>query len=69
MTEYRFEYSIKRQRDDEDDFVEIGFGAATWGDIDGAVHAAASDIQSGHWETSDDMPDPNEVMAEIRGET
>lgn len=62
MNEYRIEYSIQRQTDHDDDFVEIGFGSSgTWDDVDSALYAATSDVQNRNWETEPGMPEPNEV--------
>lgn len=66
-TEYRIEYTIQRQRPGEDDFTDIGFGSSGgWGDIDAAVYAISSDVQNGNWEREGEMPDPDEVVADIR---
>lgn len=65
--EYRIEFSIQRQRPDEDDYTEIGFGSSGGGctSLDEAAYAVESYVANGHWETSDDMPDPDEVMSDI----
>lgn len=68
MAEYRIEYSIQRAADDSEEFVEIGFGSSgSCDDLDAAVFAIESYVGNGQWETSGDMPDPDAVMAEIRG--
>jgi hypothetical protein len=68
-TEYRIEYSIQRCRpDQDDDFVEIGFGSSGgWSHLDQAMHMASSAVDCGEWETLDGMPDPASVLAEIQG--
>jgi outer membrane protein assembly factor BamB len=55
VSEFQIDYTIRR------DGEEIGFGGATWGDIDGALYAIDSDIGNRNWETSSGMPDPSEV--------
>lgn len=63
-TEYRIEYSITRRRDDEDDFTEIGFGSSgAWHDLDACTHSIDSAVSNGEWETTGDMPSPDDVMA------
>lgn len=66
MTAYRIEYSIQRADDeDEQDFVEVGFGSSgTWSDVDQAAFALSSYIQNRQWETTGDMPDPDDVDSE-----
>ncbi len=64
MPEYRIEFSIKRQGDGDDDFTEVGFGSSgTWADVDQCAHMVLCDVQNRQWETSGDMPDPEEVDA------
>lgn len=66
-TEYRIEFSIQRRRGDEDDFTEIGFGSSgAWHDLDACTHWIDSGVTHGEWETSPGMPNPDDVMAEIR---
>lgn len=55
MSEFEIRYTILRNE------VEIGFGAATWSSVDGALYAVESDIQNRNWETEPGMPDPKEV--------
>ena len=60
--EYRLNYVIERRQPGEDDFAEIGFGSSgVWNDVDAALYSAESDIQNRQWETTDGMPDPDEV--------
>ncbi len=62
--EYRIEYQIQRKRvgDDIFEFVEIGFGSSGHeSDIDAALYAVQSDIQTRHWETTDGMPGPGDA--------
>jgi hypothetical protein len=60
--EYRVEFSITRRLPGEDDFTEIGFGSSgAWSSIKQADHMASSAIECREWETTGDMPDPNEV--------
>jgi hypothetical protein len=61
-TEYRVEYQIQRKRDEDDDFVEIGFGSSGgWDSVEQAGYIAETAIQRGEWETEPGMPDPAEV--------
>jgi hypothetical protein len=67
-TLYRVEFSIQRMRPGDDDYVEIGFGSSGgWADIDMAAHMIESDVSMGTWETSGDMPDPEDVLSDIQG--
>lgn len=67
MTEYRIEFTIQRRRPDDDDFTEIGFGSSgAWDGLDACTHMVDSVVTNGEWETEGEMPDPNEVMQEIR---
>lgn len=68
MAEYRIEYTIQRTTGDPDDceFEDIGFGSSgSSSDVEAALYAIQSDIQNGLWETEGDMPDPDEVLADI----
>lgn len=67
MSAYRIEYSIQRTSDeDEEDFVEIGFGSSSsHGNLADALYAIESDVSNGLWETSGDMPDPDDVRGEM----
>jgi hypothetical protein len=66
MAEYRIEYTI--QRDDGDDFRDIGFGSSgTWGGIDAALYAVETEVQRREWEIEGDMPDPSTVDATPEG--
>lgn len=67
-TEYRIEYTIQRTTGDpeDQDFEEIGFGSSNgWSDLDMCAHMVTSDIQNGQWETERDMPDPDDVLADL----
>lgn len=69
-TLYRIEYSIQRMRPGDDDYVEIGFGSSgAWADIDMAAHMIESDVAMRAWETSGDMPDPEDVLSDMQGVT
>lgn len=64
--EYRIDYTITRRGPSDEDFEEIGFGSSgAWETIDAAEHAMGSDVENYQWETSGDMPDPQEIKAEI----
>lgn len=66
-TEYRIEYAIQRRLPGQDDFTEIGFGSSSGApDLDAALYAIESDVGNGIWETEGDMPDPDDVMDDIR---
>lgn len=65
--EYRIEFSIQRCLPGEDDFTEIGFGSSgAWRDLDACTHSLDSAVTNGEWETTGEMPDPDDVMTEIR---
>jgi hypothetical protein len=62
MTDYRIEYTIQRRQPGDDDFTEIGFGqSGSWEEIDAAIYAVSTDLETRQWETSDGMPDPGSV--------
>ena len=64
-TLYRIDYSIKRQREGEDGYTEIGFGSTPGcADVGAALYQADSDIRNYQWETGAGMPDPQEIRAE-----
>lgn len=66
MTAYRIEYSIQRAASESDEFEEIGFGSSTSSStLGGALYAAQSDIQNRQWETTGDMPDPDDLPDEV----
>jgi hypothetical protein len=66
MTEYRIDYTITRRQPDDEDFAEIGFGSSgAWETVGAAEYAMASDIDNYQWETSGDMPDPQEIKTAI----
>lgn len=66
MPDYRIDYTITRRRDGDEDFTEIGFGSSgAWSDPAQAIEMAAADVQNYGWETSGDMPDPQEIKSEI----
>jgi hypothetical protein len=60
---FRITYSIeRRQTGEKGDFVEIGFGSTgAHSTVDAALYQAQTDIQNRQWETSDGMPEPDEV--------
>ena len=59
--EFRIEYTIQRSEDGEE-FNDIGFGSSgSWDDIDAALHSMDSDVQNRSWETTGDMPDPEDL--------
>lgn len=61
-TEYRIDYTITRRRPGEDDFAEIGFGSSgAWTGIDQCADMVGAAVQHREWETSDGMPDPDDV--------
>lgn len=67
--EYRIEFTITRRREDEDDFTEIGFGSSgAWDDIDACLYSLESGVSRGEWETEAGMPDPDDVMREMKDE-
>jgi hypothetical protein len=50
----------------DEDFTEIGFGSSgAWASPEFAAEMLAADLQRGTWETSDGMPDPDSVMADV----
>lgn len=52
-TDIRITFSIQRQRPQDDDFVEVGFGSSgCWDDVDSALHDLESIIQRREWETT-----------------
>jgi hypothetical protein len=66
MTDYRIDFTITRRKSGEDDFTEIGFGSSgAWATPEHAAEMIATDLQHGTWETSDGMPDPDSVMADV----
>lgn len=62
MSTYRVEFSIQRRIRDEEDFEEVGFGSTgshkSIGDCEWEV---GSMLQNRIWETTDGMPEPEEV--------
>lgn len=65
--DYDIVYTIRRRLPGEDDFTEIGFGAAMGSTPEDAMHFAFSDIQNYNWEVEDGMPDPKDIKREIEG--
>lgn len=64
MTEYRIEFAIQRKRDEDEDFVEVGFGSSgTWDDIDSAEHAMGSLISCREWENYPTQPKAEDLEA------
>jgi hypothetical protein len=67
VAEYRIEFSIQRCTDDSGEFTEIGFGSsATWETLDACTYAVESIVGNGEWETSAGMPEPEEVLRDLR---
>lgn len=63
-TEYRIEFSITRQTDTDDDFVEIGFGSSgAWDSVDMCAHMVEAAVTHDEWETTPGMPEPATVRA------
>jgi hypothetical protein len=59
MGEIRIEFSIKRLvPGTEDEYVEIGFGAADSRTVDGAAFEIGTCLQRREWETELGMPTP-----------
>lgn len=66
-SEFRIEFSVKRLvRGSDDEFVEIGFGAADARTVDGAAYEIGTVLQRREWETEPGMPDPNK--ADVTGD-
>lgn len=63
--DYDIVYTIRRRLPGEEDFSEIGFGAAMGSTPDEAFCFAASDVQGFNWEIEEGMPDPEEIRREI----
>ena len=62
MTDYRVEFSVLRRLDDSGDFEEIGFGSSfDHEDIDACGGDVDSMVQNRIWETTADMPDPEDI--------
>lgn len=60
--EYRIEFAIQRKRPEDEDFAEVGFGSSgAWGSIEAASHMAGSAIECREWETTGDMPKPEDA--------
>ena len=69
-TEYEITYSLRRRQPDDDDYTEIGFGSSGgWSSPEACAYAVGSDIQNYRWETERGMPDPDEIRADIEGES
>lgn len=63
MAEFEVTYSVLMGG------VEIGFGASgEWSNVDGAIHAAHTDLQRYEWERSGDMPNPKDIEAVLSGD-
>lgn len=59
---YRIDYSITRRLDGEGGFTEIGFGSSgDRSDLGHCVHDIQLLVQHRQWETTDGMPDPDDV--------
>ncbi len=64
MPEYRIDFTIQRRAAGDEDFTDIGFGSSGGcGDVNAAAYEVESIIQNRQWETSGDMPEPEEVDA------
>jgi hypothetical protein len=62
MPEFRIEYSIQQAANEDEKFVEIGFGSSgSWSTVNSALYAVDSQVQNRQWETEPGMPDPDEV--------
>lgn len=62
LTEYEIDYTIKRKRPGDDDFVEIGFSSSgQWGELDWAAQTVVDNIRARSWATDSGMPDPATV--------
>lgn len=58
---YRIEYSIQRG-EDGGDYEEIGFGSScSHAGVDLAAYDVESQVSNRIWETTEGMPDPDEV--------
>lgn len=69
MAEYRIDFTLTRRLPGEPDFTEIGFGSSGSEEtIDQAAHMMSAALTHGEWETSDDMPSPESVMAEMEAD-
>lgn len=65
MSDYRVEFSVLRRLDDSGDFEEIGFGSSSdHEDIDACGGDVDSIVQNRIWETTADMPDPEDIDGE-----
>lgn len=61
-TDFRITFSIQRQRPQDDDFAEVGFGSSgCWDDVDSALHDLTSIVQRREWETEPGQPAPEEL--------
>lgn len=68
MTDYRIDFTITRRTEDDDDFVEIGFGSSgEWSTPAQAAEMLAAGVEHYEWETSAGMPDPDDVKTAIEG--
>ena len=62
MNEYRIEFVIQASTNEDSDWTDVGFGSSgSWDDIDSALYAVQAQIQRREWETSADMPEPEEL--------
>lgn len=65
--EYRITFQIQRRRDEDDDFVEIGFGSShAWDSITEAEHDIGSAIDNYEWENGPGQPTSEEIKEESR---
>ena len=64
--EYEIVYTLRRRLPGEEDFSEIGFGiSGMWTSPEQCAYIVASDIQNFGWETEGDMPDPDQIKADL----
>lgn len=62
MAEFRITYTIERRAGDGGDFTEIGFGSSSAaGSVDSAAYDVQAQIENRVWETTGDMPEPEQV--------
>lgn len=67
-TEYEIVYTLRRRLPDEEDFSDIGFGiSGMWTSPEQCAYIVTSDIQNCGWETEGDMPDPDQIKADLEG--
>ena len=68
-TDYDIVYTLRRRLPGEEDFSDIGFGVSgMWSSPDECAHMVISDIQNNTWETEGDMPDPEQIRADLEND-